>query len=84
MPRLTSIQRVILENQRAIMLALLQHATAISTRSLRDRLEVTSAMTVVKKPKRKRKPVSYRGEDAFMNDIGDQGYPEMGMVEDLM
>jgi len=78
--RINAVNRAILDNQRAIMLALLQHATAVSTRALRDRLEITSALTVVKRPKPKRRAprvIDVIGGGAFMSDVGDQGWPKV-------
>ncbi len=78
--RINSVHRAILDNQRAIMLALLQSATAVSTRSLRDRLEITSALTAVPKVKPKRRAprvIDVIGGGAFMSDVGNQGWPKV-------
>lgn len=76
MGRLSKTDRALLENQRAIMFALVTRSP-INRAMLRARIEITSALTVPNPPKKRRKPASRKG--AFANDIGDQGYRPLKM-----
>lgn len=50
--KLTRAERLILHNQRAVMVALLQHATAVSTKIIRSRIELTDLAMKIKPRKR--------------------------------
>lgn len=69
MGRLTKTDRVLLDNQRAIMFALVARSP-INKAMLRARIEITSALTVPNPPKRRRRKPQPTG--AFALDCTKQ------------
>lgn len=72
--RLSPAERLILENQRAIMWAIAYPGEAKTV--LKPRIEITGEATIVKKRKTKRRDQILR---AFSRDVGDQGYRPLKM-----
>jgi hypothetical protein len=69
--RINAVNRAILDNQRAIMWALMYPGDAKKT--LHPRFDLTSEMTIVRKAKpKRRRPRAIKIGGAFMNDVGEQ------------